>query len=75
MRDNKTVYEVLTRSGVLDGSFDYEAFNGLVDKALRQEIVSYDYTEFLKAIESVMTQLGVMPFDEHELPPEDPSTL
>lgn len=60
---------------MLDDTFDYKAFNELIKKALKQEISDYDYMETLKGIESVMTQLGVMPFDENELPPEDPLTF
>lgn len=75
MRDDKTVFSVLTRSDVLDGKFDYEAFDRLVEKAGNEEMPDYDYREVLKGIESVMTQLGVMPFDENGLPPEDPSTF
>ena len=75
LRDDKVVYAVLTRSGVLDGSFDYEAFDRLVERALYEELHEYDYGETLKGIESVMTRLGVMPFDEKKLPPEDPSTF
>ncbi len=71
MKDDKTVYAVLTRSGVLDGSFDYNAFDNLVETALIQEMTSYDYTEILRDIESVLTQLGVMPSGEKKLPPED----
>jgi hypothetical protein len=72
--DDRTVFKILTRSGVLDGSFDYDAFNELTEKALSQDMSDYDYTGMLKGIESVMTQLGVMPFDESALPPEDPKT-
>lgn len=75
MKDDKVVFHVLKLSGVLDGAFDYEGFDGLVEKALDQEMTDYDYSEALKGIESVMTQLGVMPFDENGLPPEDPSTF
>jgi hypothetical protein len=75
MRDDKTVFSVLTRSDVLDGKFDYEAFDRLVEKAANEEMPDYDYRELLEGIESVMTQLGVMPFDENSLPPEDPSTF
>ncbi|KPK31930.1 MAG: hypothetical protein AMK70_11500 [Nitrospira bacterium SG8_35_1] len=75
MRNDKSVYEVLTRSRVLDGSFDYGEFEKLVDTALTEEMTAYDYQEFLKSLESVMIQLGVMPFDEDALPPEDPSTF
>lgn len=74
LKDELTIFKVLVRSGVLDGRFDYEAFNKLVEKSLNQEMVDYDYSDILKEIESVMTQLGVMPFDE-ELPEEAPSTF
>ncbi len=75
LRNDKTLYEILIRSGVLDGAFDYRSFNELVEKVLYTDDAVCDYEEVLKGIESVMTQLGVMPFDERELPPEDPSTF
>jgi predicted DNA-binding protein (UPF0278 family) len=73
--DDKTAYRVLVRSGVLDGSFDYLEFDRLVDRALAEEIEGFDYGGTLRGVEKVMEQLGVMPFDESELPPEDPSTF
>jgi hypothetical protein len=72
---DKVVYTVLVRSGVLDRSFDFEAFDRLTERALNQELPGYDYRDLLKGIEQVMTRLGVMPFDEAALPPEDPSTF
>ncbi len=75
LNDDKVVYSVLVRSGVLDRSFDFEAFDRLTERALNQEMPGYDYRELLKGIEQVMTRLGVMPFDEAQLPPEDPSTF
>lgn len=75
MRDDKTVFSVLRRSGVLDGKFDYEEFDRLVEKAAKEEMPDYDYSVMLEGIESVMTQLGIMPFDENDLPLEDPSTF
>ena len=74
LNDDKTSYIVLVRSGVLDGTFDFKAFDRLTEKALNEEIPWFDYRELLAGIESVMTQLGVMPFDESLLPPEDPKT-
>jgi hypothetical protein len=74
LKDDNTVFKVLKRSGVIDSSFDYGLFNKLVEKSLEQEMSDYDYREILKSFESLMTRLGVMPFDENELPPEDPST-
>ena len=75
LNDEETSYAVLVRSGVLDGAFDFRAFSQLTEKALDEEIPWFDYHELLAGIESVMTQLGVMPFDEEALPPEDPKTF
>ena len=74
LADDRSVYNILVRSEVLDGSFDFEAFDSLVEKALHEEMPGYEYASMLKSIESVMLQLGVMPFDEEALPPEDPAT-
>lgn len=75
LNDDRTVFNVLTRSGVLDNNFNYQAFDKLVEKASYEEMPQYDYSKLLEGIESLMTRLGVMPFDERELPPEDPSTF
>ncbi len=75
MKDEKVVYAVMVRSGVLDGKFDFGTFDSLIEKAINDEMADYDYTEILIGIESVMMQLGVMPFDEAELPAEDPATF
>ena len=75
LRDDKTVFAILKRSGVIDGTFDYDKFTTLIDASLEREMSGYDYSDMLKSVESLMTQLGVMPFDENELPPEDPSTF
>jgi len=75
LTDDRKVFNLLTHAGVLDGSFDYDSFDKLVDKASNKEIPDYDYRKLLSSFETVMTQLGVMPFDENDLPPEDPSTF
>lgn len=75
LNDDKTLYRVLVRSGVLDGTFDFVAFDRLLDVALNSEMPDYDYHELLAALEKIMVRLGVMPFDESSLPPEDPGTF
>jgi len=60
---------------VLDASFDFGAIEKIVDQALMEEDLSLDANEFLLHIEQAMTTLGVMPFDENALPPEDPATF
>jgi hypothetical protein len=75
LTDDRTVFMILRRSGVLDGTFDYGSFDKLVENAMDHEMPDYDYRGVLSGIETVMTQLGVMPFNEKDLPPEDPSTF
>jgi hypothetical protein len=74
-KNEKVLYAVLVRSGVLDGKFDFVAFDRLTERALDEEMPGYDYRDLLEGVESVMTQLGIMPFDESLLPPEDPKTF
>jgi len=74
LNDDRALYRVLVRSGVLDGSFDFDAFDRLMERALGGELTGYDHRELLAGFEEVMLRLGVMPFDEASLPPEDPST-
>ncbi len=75
LKDDKTLYSVLVRSGVIDGKFDYIAFDKVVEEESSEEMPGYDYKWILEGVESVMTQLGIMPFDEAALPPEDPKTF
>ena len=73
LRDDRTLFALLVKAGGIDGRFDYGAFKELVQAAPYESSV-YDYTEILNQVESVMTRLGVIPFDESKLPDEDPST-
>jgi len=75
LRDDKVLYKILVRSGVLDGRFDYVAFDTLIGDIIHGKAMEYEYESLAKGIESVMVQLGVMPFNEEELPAEDPSTF
>jgi len=75
LNNDRTMFGILVRSGVLDGSFDFDAFDRLAEWALREELPGYDHREVLAGIERVMTRLGVMPFEEDTLPPEDPATF
>lgn len=72
MADESSVYELLIRSGVLDGRPDFKSFSNVVEDALDQRISNFDYSTTLSEVETVMTRLGVMPFDEDDLPPESP---
>lgn len=75
LNNAQSAYAVLVRCGVLDETFDMAAFDALADRALDEELDGFDHRELLSGIENVMTRLGVMPFDEAALPPEDPNTF
>lgn len=75
LEDEKVLYQILSRSGVIDGGFDFAAFDRLMETALQRELTGYDYRGLVRGIEALMEQLGVMPFDESCLPPEDPKTF
>lgn len=68
-------YARLRDAGVLSGPLDFDAFDGLTERALESDLGEFDYRPLLKDFEDVMTQLRVMPFDESSLPAEDPSTF
>jgi len=74
LNDDRTVYRILVRAGVLDGSFDFDAFARLVERALDEDTDGIEEIELLQGLERTMEQLGVMPFDEDALPAEDPNT-
>ena len=74
LNNDRIVYGILVRANVLDGRFDFDAFDQLVERALKEEMPNYDYREMLIGLENIMTQLSVIPFDVSALPPEDPTT-
>jgi len=75
LMDEKAMIAYLRDAGVIDDAFDLEAFEGLVDKAENDEMPDFDYKPMLARFELLMTKLAVMPFDEKQLPPEDPATF
>jgi hypothetical protein len=75
LNNERTLYGALVRSRVLDGAFNFDAFDRLAERALNEELPGYEYQQLVRDIDSVMVQLGVMPFDESSLPPEDPKTF
>jgi hypothetical protein len=74
LRDDGLLFDLLQRAGVVQKNFDYGAFKTLVYTSYPEETPGYDPEPTLTAFETLMTRLGVLPFDEATLPPEDPST-
>jgi hypothetical protein len=75
LSDEKRVFNLIKIADLFPVEFDYDEFDALVEKAADDEMSDYDYFGMLRDFEEFMTGLGVMPFNESELPPEDPATF
>lgn len=74
LNESREIFRILTSDGKLAGTLDFGGFNTLVEKALHDEMEGYDYRDLLDGIESALTRLGVLPFDESTLPEEIPES-
>jgi len=72
VNDERVVCEALKRSGVIDATFDFGRVCDIEDKLLEGGLKGLDHEALAAEMESVMEALGVIPFDEDELPPEHP---
>ena len=75
LSDEKMVFELIKGTESLPVGLDYDEFNELVERALLEEMPDFDYAAVLMDFETFMTVLGVMPFNESDLPSEDPATF
>lgn len=67
LNDDVVLFDILVRSGIITSEFDYKAFSNLVETALYKDMSNFSFSGILKSTESVMTQLGVLPFVESEV--------
>lgn len=72
--DDRSRYGALVRSAVLDGTFDFDRLESVLERALESELPAQAAAGILEGVEATFTQLGVLPFDEADLPPEPPGT-
>ncbi|MCB2184644.1 MAG: hypothetical protein KQH63_21685 [Desulfobulbaceae bacterium] len=75
LENERFVFSLLRKHGILDDSFDLVGFQDLVDKALMEEDVSLNRDNALKELDIFLGRIAILPFDESELPPEDPATF
>ena len=75
LKQERDLFRVLARSGVVRNELDFDAFDKLMEQALEQELPGFDHRELLQKVESLLAQLGVLPFDESSLPAEPPGTF
>jgi len=75
LREETGAWAALVRAGVLGATLDFGAFRALVLRGLDEELPPSAGTPFVPAVEAELERLGVLPFDEASLPPEDPATF
>jgi hypothetical protein len=75
IENERFVFFLLRKAGLLSPSFDLRFMEDVVDKALMEEDIESRKDRFIEQVQHVMTRLMVLPFDESELPPEDPATF
>jgi hypothetical protein len=69
--DAERLYLTLARRGVLDPSFGFADFESTVERSIDDPTFEFDTSRVLAQVEKLMTQLGVLPFDELILPAEN----
>lgn len=75
LENERLVFSLLRKRGVIDEGFDLNRFQDIVDMALMNENVILDPDEVLKEVDDFLNRIAMLPFDESELPPEDPNTF
>lgn len=75
VRDERAAFLLLSRAHILDDITEFDRLTALVEKTIDDPAFKFDAAAELANIESMLMRLGVLPFDEKNLPPEDPSTL
>lgn len=74
LRSDRDLFLALVEAGVFDNPQDFSRLDTLLDQCLAGLTPNLDADQVLALIEGWLTRLGVMPFDESALPPEDPNT-
>ncbi|MCX5870956.1 MAG: hypothetical protein NTY00_10065 [Deltaproteobacteria bacterium] len=75
LEDDIKLQQLLAESGAWPDDIDFGKLQDTVYSAIEGNLEGFDPTLFLWQVEEVLTKLGVMPFDEKKLPPEEPKTF
>lgn len=73
--DEKQIFDLLIKSNVLDRKFNFGKFENLLEKSFESELESLKNDSILEEFYSLMVQIGVMPFNDEDLPEGEPITL
>ncbi|MHA1976809.1 MAG: hypothetical protein ACW98F_10545 [Candidatus Hodarchaeales archaeon] len=75
--DDGTLLNLIQKTSVFADPFYMEEFQYLseiLNQALYKTMKGFDKSRYLTSLHNFMRQLGVEPFSENDLPPEDPTT-
>lgn len=76
LENERFVFSLLRKAGIFGSSMDIHRLEEIVDRALLgEEVDREDQEQVLAQFGEILTRIGVLPFDEVELPPEDPATF
>jgi hypothetical protein len=75
LENERYVFNLLRKKGIIDHALDLNEIEALVDKALMEEDIVSGEKKFIRAIEQFLVKMKVLPFAETKLPPEDPDTF
>jgi hypothetical protein len=76
--DEIVLFNVLKESGIIDDTFREEDFTYLltiIEKALDHQLNDFNHKVYFEKYNNLMNQLEIIPYNEQELPPEDPTTF
>ena len=73
--DDVNLFDYLSRREIIKSSFDFRKFQELMNKGLDISLTKTDINfEMLDLLEVVLTQLTIIPFNQADLPQENPAT-
>jgi hypothetical protein len=75
LEDDRRLFARLVRAGVLDSAFDFERLQSLMERAITRQPLDFTWQAEVAAVEAQLARLGVLPFNESTLPPENPDTF
>jgi len=75
--DDVNLFQILKRSNVINDPIslsDFKLIQNIMEEALTKELKLNQIEKYLEKFKMIMLQLKILPFNELDLPPEDPNT-
>jgi hypothetical protein len=74
LENDRVLFTQAAQAGVFNLSPDLPRIQAVLERALLNEQQCPDLEWFVERVEGVLTRIGILPFVEATLPPEDPET-